>query len=273
MPEPSPHPNDPLRDAWRAARRLDDDPTPSPALRARILAEARRGRDGFVEGSPGEQHRRAPANDVRWRIPAIASVAAMGLAAMLAWQLRHGTPGEPELAGTPPSAPVATTAAPASDVPPDRTTRSAQPGTRREQLASIDSRDPETHQARARTSSESAMAAMPAMPASTAESTSKMAQARAAPPAQALVAASANGDLDAMRRALADGAAIDAPDVRGHTPLVAAVRARHIAAVNLLLEAGADPNRADRDGVTPLQQARSRDDTAIADLLIAAGAR
>lgn len=75
-----------------------------------------------------------------------------------------------------------------------------------------------------------------------------------------------------MRRAIAGGAALDEPDTAGHTPLMAAVRARRTEAVRLLLEAGADPRRRDRTHVAPLQQALRQGDAAIAEQLIAAGA-
>ncbi|MCL4183934.1 MAG: ankyrin repeat domain-containing protein [Burkholderiaceae bacterium] len=298
MSEPTPRPNDPLRDAWRAASRLDDDSAPSPRLRARILAEARRGRDGPVESSSGERRPHVPANDARWRISAIASVAAIGLAAMLAWQVRHGPPGEPERTGTSAAAPAEAVPAPAGEAPPERATREvqrerptaatppiapprasdasrgrathdAQPDMRREQAEPAGGDRPQT-QARAPAAPESAAAAAPAPPAS---AMAAKAPTAAVMPAPSLAAAAAQGDLDGIRRALADGAAIEAPDAEGVTPLIAAIRAGRIEAVRLLLEAGADPNRSDADAITPLQHARARSHAPIAELLIAAGAR
>lgn len=301
MSEPTPRPNDPLHDAWQAARHLDGDPAPSPGVRARILAQARRGQIRTSDARPHDRDRAHPANDFRWRITAIASVMTLSLAGWLAWQLRYGTPEEP--------ARFETAAAPTA--PPTTGERDATRADAREETrarAGVRSRVDE-HVAAARAPADAAGVEQPApaavhehreserrAPASKAAATPP-AQTEAAPPTQAaartpaqpaassparttatppvrtLAAAAAGGDLDALRRALADGAAIDAADANGQTPLGAAVRARQIAAVRLLLEAGADPNHVDHGGVTPLQHARSGGDVAIADLLVAAGAR
>lgn len=293
MSEPTPRPNDPLHDAWQAARHLDGDPVPSPGVRARILAQARRGQIRASDVRPHDRDRARPANDFRWRITAIASVMTLSLAGWLAWQLRHGTPEEPARFET-----AAAPTAPPTDGERDATRADAREEARAR--AGVRSRA-EEHVAAARAPADAAGVEQPApaavhehreserrAPASKAAATPS-AQAAAAPPTQAaarspaqpaatplartLTAAAAGGDLDTLRRALADGAGIDAADANGHTPLVAAVRARQIAAVRLLLEAGADPNHVDHDEMTPLQHARSGGDSAIADLLIAAGAR
>lgn len=85
-----------------------------------------------------------------------------------------------------------------------------------------------------------------------------------------LQAAAGRGDVEALRRLLADPAArVDTPDADGRTALLAAVLAQQPAAVRLLLEAGADPGRADRAGLTPRAAAQAGADAEIAALLAA----
>src|SRR4051794_21230756 len=55
-----------------------------------------------------------------------------------------------------------------------------------------------------------------------------------------LHAAAAAGDIRTIRQLVADGAAIDAPDDDGRTPVMIAAVARQTAAVGALVEAGAD---------------------------------
>src|SRR5258708_568092 len=61
-----------------------------------------------------------------------------------------------------------------------------------------------------------------------------------------------NGDLAALRQALAAGADASAGDDANYTPLHAAVQGGHAEAVALLLEGGADPNKVDKQGNGPL---------------------
>ncbi len=85
-----------------------------------------------------------------------------------------------------------------------------------------------------------------------------------------LQAAADRGDLDTLRKLLADPAArVDAPDAAGRTALLHAVLAQHLDAVRVLLAAGADPERADQSGLTPRAAARDGADGAIATLLAA----
>ena len=94
------------------------------------------------------------------------------------------------------------------------------------------------------------------------------ASARLSPPP--LQAAADRGDVEALRRLLADPAArIDAPDAAGRTALLHAVLAQHADAVRLLLAAGADPGRADPAGLTARAAARAGASAEIAALLAA----
>ena len=95
-----------------------------------------------------------------------------------------------------------------------------------------------------------------------------VAGARQSPPP--LQAAADRGDVEALKRMLADPATrVDAPDAAGRTALLHAVLSQHAAAVRLLIAAGADPGRADPAGLTPLAAARTGASAEIAALLAA----
>ena len=102
------------------------------------------------------------------------------------------------------------------------------------------------------------------------ESQGSLTAASARQPPQSLQAAADRGDVDALKRLLADPAArVDAPDAAGRTALLHAVLAQHADAVRLLVAAGADPGRADPAGLTPRAAARSGASAEIATLLAA----
>jgi hypothetical protein len=88
-----------------------------------------------------------------------------------------------------------------------------------------------------------------------------------------LQSASAAGDLAQATLLLDQGAAVDARDTQGRTPLLLAVAQNQLAVVRLLLARGADPNAADNAGVTPLRLAKDKDLRDVAALLERAGAR
>lgn len=98
-----------------------------------------------------------------------------------------------------------------------------------------------------------------------------MASAMGSPPrapGSSLHAAAATGDLEALRRLLADPATrVDEPDSLGRTALMVAVTARRVAAVRVLMAAGADPDHADASGATPRSVARTGPNAEIAALL------
>ncbi|MEA3159024.1 MAG: hypothetical protein QOD95_572 [Gammaproteobacteria bacterium] len=89
----------------------------------------------------------------------------------------------------------------------------------------------------------------------------------------ALLSAAASGDTVQTTALLNQGAALEARDEAGRTPLMLAVMQRKPEVVRLLLDRGADPNVADRAGRTPLQQAKQENLREIAALLERAGAR
>jgi hypothetical protein len=88
-----------------------------------------------------------------------------------------------------------------------------------------------------------------------------------------LLSAAASGDTAQTTALLDQGAARDARDDLGRTPLMLAVMQRRVEVVRLLLDHGADPNVADNSGRTPLQRAKQQDLREIAALLERAGAR
>lgn len=75
-------------------------------------------------------------------------------------------------------------------------------------------------------------------------------------PHQRLHYATAHGDLDGMREALANGANVDFRSLHMQdTPLHVAIMSKSVDAVHLLLDAGAELNIPNRDGRTALHEA------------------
>jgi ankyrin repeat protein len=101
----------------------------------------------------------------------------------------------------------------------------------------------------------------------------RAALAESAPVPPTLLSAAASGDTAQTTALLDQGAARDARDELGRTPLMLAVMQRRVEVVRLLLDHGADPNIADNTGRTPLQQAKQQNLREIAAMLERAGAR
>jgi ankyrin repeat protein len=100
-----------------------------------------------------------------------------------------------------------------------------------------------------------------------------MAHAQTLLPADAgLLAAAAKGDVDACRKALAAGAAIDARDAGGRTALLLATHGDHLEAARVLIAAGADVNAKDSISDSPYLFAGAEGRNAILRLTLAAGA-
>jgi hypothetical protein len=102
---------------------------------------------------------------------------------------------------------------------------------------------------------------------------SRSAPQSAALQSAALQSAAASGDAAQTTVLLNQGAALDARDDHGRTPLMLAVMQGRLDVVRLLLNRGADPTIADGTGRTPLQQAKQQNLREIAALLERAGAR
>lgn len=87
-----------------------------------------------------------------------------------------------------------------------------------------------------------------------------------------LLVAAERGDAQALQRALAAGADVNARDARRRTALILAGELGHIAVARALLAARAEVNALDERRYDALTQASARGDHAMVDLLLAAGA-
>ena len=100
-----------------------------------------------------------------------------------------------------------------------------------------------------------------------------VAQAPPAPrPAADLINAAKIGDLAGARELAAGGAAVDAADWRGYTPLMWAAAAGHLELVQFLIERGAKAEARAGDGTTALMLAAGNGSVAIVKLLLTRGA-
>jgi ankyrin repeat protein len=84
--------------------------------------------------------------------------------------------------------------------------------------------------------------------------------------------AARDGDLEAARTLIDEGAAIDAQSDRGETPLILAILAGNDAVAELLIEQGAAIDGRNAGGFTPLHAAAYAGDAAIAEDLLDRGA-
>jgi uncharacterized protein len=87
-----------------------------------------------------------------------------------------------------------------------------------------------------------------------------------------LITAAEQGDADAVRRALSEGASIDARDSRQRTALMAAAQSNHVAVARVLIEAGADVNAKDEIDDSPYLLAGARGYLEILRLTLSYGA-
>jgi hypothetical protein len=88
---------------------------------------------------------------------------------------------------------------------------------------------------------------------------------------QTLQGAARQGDVEALKQFIANGADLNEVD-RGYTPLTAAVESTRIESIRTLLEGGANPNAKDGRGSTALHDAATRGQAEAIDLLLAKGA-
>lgn len=233
------------------------------------------------------------ANQSRWKLSLLASIAVLGLTGLLVMQFDRGTPEEQELGlGRPrPS----TTPAPATITPPLQSPAVAQATEGDNESVKKISRKPRAAPAPKAKLTQPAMPApvperralaLMAGPASpplsstnlqspatepapvTAGMSAKLADAANAKDLTALLLArSRAGQLPQVERLLQQGALINAPDAAGRTPLILATMNGHTALVARLLALGANPSLTDDEGLTALQHARRLGHQQIADLL------
>ena len=84
--------------------------------------------------------------------------------------------------------------------------------------------------------------------------------------------AARDADVDGLRKLIAAGSDVNAPEADGTSALLWASYQSSPEMVSELLKAGADPNAANAFGVTPLLQAARYGDAAVIDLLLKGGA-
>lgn len=93
-----------------------------------------------------------------------------------------------------------------------------------------------------------------------------------ATPASALLQAARDGDLSAVKQALAAGASIESRDPDGRTPLLLATHGRHLPVALWLIERGADVNAQDKQRDSAFLLAGARGHTEIVRAALQAGA-
>ncbi|MEZ5608682.1 MAG: ankyrin repeat domain-containing protein [Burkholderiaceae bacterium] len=214
------------------------------------------------------------ANDRRWAAPAVASLAVLGLAALLALQFERGADPRhaPDALAPPQAESSAGAAAPSPPAPPVAAQADAMPPSARRAPAPAAARE------HARPHAEPAQAA-PTAPSPALSPTQRNSGApwpptapgaapHAAPNASAKAAtppAPAPRPLDAV----ADEAArpVDAVDPDGRTALMRAAARGDAAQVQRLLDAGADPRRTDPQGHSAADYARRAGHVTLARLL------
>jgi hypothetical protein len=303
-PEDNAHDQELLERYKRASDTLDA--APSETVRAAVLAEARRVAEQRATETPRQTFdvSRPAANDSRWRITAFGTAGAALVAALLF---------APRLWESGPVAPATSSGAPAAAAPREQSSdeKSISPKAESPALPAPHAdktspnatvlqprRDvpmPPQHRqteeiAQSAAPAEKADAAnfAPAAPppaagaapraaaSGAARATSMNAQRAAVdtdPAPTALRSAAASGDTAQTALLLDQGAALDARDELGRTPLMLAVMQNRPDVARLLLDRGADPNLTDNSGHTPLQQAKQAHLSEMAAMLERAGAR
>ena len=265
---------------------------PSEDVRAAILAEGRRAaelRAKEVRGQPFDASRPA-ANDSRWKLTAFGTAGAALVAALLfAPRLWENAPPAPTVSSTaqPPkmeSLPVAPNASESlQEIVVTQATRknstsagaAPQERQRTDTLAQSAAPEEKIHPQNyvAAAPPAVAIAPEPQIAGLASQNAARVAGSRSAPQPAALQSAAASGDIVQTTAMLDQGAALDARDDHGRTPLMLAVMQGRLDVVQLLVNRGADPSIADGAGRTPLQQAKEQNLREIAALLERAGAR
>jgi cytoskeletal protein RodZ len=190
------------------------------------------------------------ANDSFWNIKAVASLAVMGLSALLWWQFEQGTPEEQQAAKSAlpaaASAPAPVASAPAAPMPAPEPAPAAAPMMRSAPSTATVSPNTDTRQqlnAEAAGSAtlppNAASKSMPSAPIAAARPAAPSAQS-ILPPAEPLFTAIEQRNALALRQALSQGLSPNARSADSNPVLTQAVMQRWPEGVRILLAAGAD---------------------------------
>lgn len=280
-----PQAGDPLLQRYHEANALDA-ARPDPALRERVLAQAR-AQATLNAQSTAVRPTREAANDGAWKLRALGSLAVLGLVGLLALQFDRGSPEEREVvfgsAPRPPASraevqPTPPSPSPSSEqavAPPPTAPVASQPPSpvaRQEPPAPAAPLSPSQPP-------QAAPMAEPPLPAPAAEPPAITAAERARAPAEpaepgspALADAPATAQAPAAPAAARAMARMASPTVAGATdsdaldltPLMRAAARGDSARVEQLLAAGADLSARDRRGWTAADHARQAGHEALA---------
>lgn len=296
-----PEPHDPLLQRYQEANALDD-ARPSPALRERVLAQARAQAERQIQ-KPASA-RPLAANDSVWTLRALGSLAVLSLVGLLALQFDRGTPEEREVAFGPtpsPSVPAdaATPAAPETSIAPSAApgavapaprpkTAPAHPAAKATARPAAETDAPTT--ATERQAAEASVVRAPEpFPAPAVAPSNEKAVAPALASRQRTPAAPAAdhaADTEAVARLGESEAPARSADMVARSarsgpaagqaslapPLLVATARGDAEAVRALLAQGADVNSHDATGRTALMLAALRGDVGLVRLLLGAGA-
>lgn len=266
-------PRDELLERYAEAA-AQDPRRPSERVRHAARAHAQMLRDQASEAKRAEgiAPTRTAANQPRWTLSLVASLAVVGLAGLLYVQIDRGASKDHETALGAPS-PI-TTPAPRTTTP----TRKAA-----EQIAGADTAEREAkNEAREKSAVRAAPAPSPATaPAAPAAATPAVVAAAPAmadisrsrqamvvdPAATQLMQAARGGQVETMQKLLAQGVDINTRDDKGNTALMLAVTHRQLNTVRMLLDRGADPALVNNEGLTALRLASQMDMPEMVQLL------
>ena len=247
----------------RYAQAAAQDPRrPSERVRhaARAHAQMLRDQASEVKRAEGSAPNRTAANQPRWTLYLVASLAVVGLAGLLYVQIDRGEPQDREIAlGAPspsaltaPRVPTVPTAQRALSAPP---AQNAAPALAKAAPPGVYSAGPAEAAPSPTPVPAPALAAAPAVTDASRSRQAMVVSTAAAP----FLQAARGGQVEILQRLLAQGVAINTRDDKGNTALILAVTYRQLEVARTLLEMGADPALVNNEGWTALRLASQLD--------------